>query len=177
MIILGLVILVAAVIVGVAGVLTNSGGGHALTSGFSVLGYHVTGSTGALFLYGVVVGAAAMLGLSVLLAAARRSSRRGRAARRQLKQSRRETAAVSQDRDDLITQRETLRGGTASAAGIGSTGPEQLNPNDSSRPRRHFFGHRSAPRPAPASSPRLAPPSDTPTDTAVAVPSARSGEG
>ena len=55
--IVGLIILVAAVIVGVAGVLTNGGGAHALTSGFSVFGYHVTGSTGALFLYGIVVGA------------------------------------------------------------------------------------------------------------------------
>ena len=46
----------------------------------------------------MVVGAVAMFGLTLLLTAARRSSRRGRAARRGLKQSRRETAAVSQDR-------------------------------------------------------------------------------
>ena len=61
--IVGLIILVAAVIVGVAGVLTNDGGAHALTSGFSVFGYHVTGSTGVLFLYGIVVGAVAVFGL------------------------------------------------------------------------------------------------------------------
>ena len=47
-IIIGLVILVAAVIVGVAGVLSNSGSGHALTHTFAVFGYHVTGSTGTL---------------------------------------------------------------------------------------------------------------------------------
>jgi hypothetical protein len=47
-IVLGLVFLVAAVIVGVVGVLANSGSGHALTHGFSVFGYHVTGSTGTL---------------------------------------------------------------------------------------------------------------------------------
>jgi len=46
----------------VAGVLTNSGSGHALTRGFEVFGYHVTGSTGTLFLCGIVVGAAGMLG-------------------------------------------------------------------------------------------------------------------
>ena len=40
--------LVAAVIVGVASVLASSGKGHALTHGFSVFGYHVTGSTGTL---------------------------------------------------------------------------------------------------------------------------------
>lgn len=41
--------------------------GHALTGGFSVFGYDVTGSTGTLFLDGIVVGSIAMLGLSMLL--------------------------------------------------------------------------------------------------------------
>jgi len=49
-IIIGLVILVAAVVVGVAGVLSNNGSGHALTHPFALFGYHVTGSTGTLFL-------------------------------------------------------------------------------------------------------------------------------
>ena len=106
-VVLGLVILVAAVVVGVAGVFNNVGSGHTLTHGFSLFGYHVTGSTGALFLYGIVVGAAAMLGLGLLLAGARRTSRRGHAARRELKQSRGQTA-VSQDRD-LIGQRESAQ--------------------------------------------------------------------
>jgi hypothetical protein len=43
-ILLGLVILAAAVIAGAAGVLGNSGSGHALSHGFAVTGYHVTGS-------------------------------------------------------------------------------------------------------------------------------------
>ena len=90
-VVLGLIILVAAVVVGVARVLTNSGGGHALGHGFAVFGYHVTGSTGTLFLYGIVVEAVGLLGLTLLLAGARRTSRRGRKARR-------ETAAVSKDR-------------------------------------------------------------------------------
>jgi hypothetical protein len=46
MIILGLLILVAAVVVGVAGLLSNSGSAHELTGGFSVFGVDVTGSTG-----------------------------------------------------------------------------------------------------------------------------------
>jgi len=107
-VILGLVILVAALIAGVAGVLANGGHAHAVTH-FAVFGYHVTGSTGTLFLYGIVVGALALAGLSVLLAGARRTSRRGRDARRGLAQSRRETAAVSADRDDLRGQRDTAR--------------------------------------------------------------------
>src|SRR5512135_191707 len=105
-ILIGLVILIAAVVAGMAGVLSNSGSDHALTHPFAVFGYHVTGSTGTLFLYGIVVGALAMLGLSLLLAGVRRTSRRGRASRRDLEQSRRETAAVSQQRDDLINRAE-----------------------------------------------------------------------
>jgi hypothetical protein len=116
-VILGLIVLLAAVIIGVAGVLGNAGSGHPLTHGFAVFGYHVTGSTGTLFLAGIVVGAVALAGLSLLLAGARRTSRRGRAARRGLRQSRRETAAVSQDRDDLIGQRDTARAYAASTLG------------------------------------------------------------
>jgi hypothetical protein len=114
-IILGLVVLIAAVVVAVAGVLGNHGIGHALTHPFAVLGYHVTGSESRLFLYGIVVGAVGMAALGLLLAAARRTSRRGAAARRSLRESREETAAVSRDRDDLLDQRETARASTASA--------------------------------------------------------------
>src|ERR1700685_563802 len=115
-VIVGLVILVAAVVAGVAGVLTNSGHAHA-AGHFAVFGYHVTGSTGTLFLYGIVVGAIAMAGLSLLLASARRTSRRGHAARGGLKKPRRETAAAVSDRDDLIDQRDTARAHAASTQG------------------------------------------------------------
>ena len=136
-VILGLVILVAALIAGVAGVLANGGHAHAVTH-FAVFGYHVTGSTGTLFLYGIVVGALALAGLSVLLAGARRTSRRGRDARRGLAQSRRETAAVSADRDDLRGQRDTARAYTvhdeqqnftASTLGDDGTAPNGTAPN------------------------------------------------
>ena len=120
-IILGLIILVAALVVGVAGVLGNGGSAHAVAH-FSVLGYHLTGSAGTLFLSGIVVGAAGLLGLSLLLAGARRTSRRGSAARRGLRQSRRETAAASQERDDLIGQRDAARASTADQLSNG-TGP------------------------------------------------------
>ena len=141
-IILGLIILVAAVIAGAAGVLGNGGTGHALTHPFAVFGYHVTGSTGTLFLYGIVVGALALLGLSLLLAGARRTSRRGREARRGLSQSRRETAAVSQDRDDLLDQREAARTWTASTPGNDSRGGGQ-HPSPQGRGWPRLFGHRS----------------------------------
>src|SRR5579862_1491501 len=144
-VILGLVILVAALIAGVAGVLANGGHAHAVTH-FAVFGYHVTGSTGTLFLYGIVIGALAMLGLSLLLAGARRTSRRGREARRGLAQSRRETAAVSQDRDDLIGQRETARAYTASTLGDGPAGGDP-DPGVAAGGRRgkwHLFARRTA---------------------------------
>jgi hypothetical protein len=107
-VIAGLVIVAVTVIAGVAGVLANSGHAYPVTH-FALLGYHVTGSTGTVFLYGTAVGALAMLGLSLLAAGAGRSSRRGLAARASLAQSRREIAAVSQQRDDLISQRNTAR--------------------------------------------------------------------
>jgi hypothetical protein len=157
-IILGLVILVAAVVVGVAGVLGN-GGTHGLAHGFSVLGYHVTGS-GTVFLYGIAVGAVALFGLWLLLAGARHTSRRGRAARRGLRQSQRETAesrqetaAVSKDRDDLIGQRDTARAYTASTLDNGAPAsngapPAGLDPSqdDGRRDRPRLFGRRPAPR-------------------------------
>jgi hypothetical protein len=156
-IIVGLVLLVAAVVAGVAGVLTNGGQGHAVTH-FAALGYHVTGSTGTLFLYGIVVGALAVFGLSLLLAGARRTSRRGSAARRGLRQSRRETAAVSADRDDLIGQRDTARAYTASTLGNGNGTPRAGRDPGPSRRRPHgprLFGRRAAarqdaPQPEPA---------------------------
>jgi hypothetical protein len=114
-IILALVVLIAAVVVGVAAVFGNRGIDHALVHPFSVLGYHVTGSEGRLFLYGMVVGAVGVAALCLLLAAARRTSRRGSDARRGLRQSRQETADVSRDRDNLLDQRETARAYTASA--------------------------------------------------------------
>ena len=154
-IILGLILLVAAVVVAVAGVFTNGGHAHAVTH-FAVFGYHVTGSTGTLFLYGIVVGAVGLLGLSLLLAGARRTGRRGREARRGLAQSRRETAAVSKDRDDLIGQRDAARAYTASTLGDGT--PRGGRP-PSPRGRRHLFGHRSA-SPAAAGAPGAPGPAD-----------------
>ena len=108
-----------------------------------MFGYHVTGSTGTLFLYGIVVGALGLLGLSLLLAGARRTSRRGRQARRGLTQSRRETAAVSQDRDDLLDQRETARAYTASTLGTGAADGDR-HPGGGRRSKWHLFGHRSS---------------------------------
>jgi hypothetical protein len=119
MVIVGLIVLLVAVIVGFTGVLTNAGAAHPLTENFSVFGYNVTGSTGTLFLVGIVVGAVAMLGLSVLLAGARRTAGRGRDARRELKSSQRETAFLNRDRDQLLERQHV---GTASGSTVNSPG-------------------------------------------------------
>jgi Sec-independent protein translocase protein TatA len=165
-IILGLVILVAAVIVGVAGVLTNGGSAHGLAHGFAVFGYHVTGSTGTLFLYGIVVGAVGLFGLWLLVTGARRASRRGRAARRGLKESRRETAAVTRERDDLIDQRDTGRADAASALANPQPGASpghspdddsQLSPDEGRRSRPRLFGRRPAPTQPAATAPEPMP--------------------
>ena len=167
-IVLGLIILIAAVVVGVAGLLTNHGSAHTLVHGFSLFGYHVTGS-GTLFLDGIVVGAVAVFGLSLVFTGARRTSRRGSEARRGLVQSQNETVALREDRDELIGQREATRDETATVLINGSTplieqreatrdetatvlikssppddGP--LNPVDGPPSRRHRVGRREAAR-------------------------------
>ena len=58
------------------------------------------------------MGAIALLGLSLLLAGARRTSRRGRAARQGLKQSRLEMDAAIERRDDLVRERDAARAET-----------------------------------------------------------------
>ena len=178
-VILGLVILVAALIAGVAGVLANGGHAHAVTH-FAVFGYHVTGSTGTVFLYGIVVGALALAGLGVLLAGARRTSRRGRDARRGLAQSRRETAAVSADRDDLRGQRDTARAYTASTLGDDGTAPNGTDPG-LRRPSlfERMLGRRpaapqAAPQPDALASQAPAAQPEPPAGQAAAVPAGAS---
>jgi hypothetical protein len=137
-----------------------------------VFGYHVTGSTGMLFLYGIVVGAIALAGLSLLLAGARRTSRRGRAARRGLRQSRQETAAVSKDRDDLIDQRDTARAYTASTLGTGTAPSASSSGPDHGRGRRRprrLLGRQAAAEP-------LVPSADRPAPDAPAGASAPAGQ-
>jgi hypothetical protein len=95
LVIVGLIVLLVAAVFAIVGVLSNAGAAHPLTENFSVFGYHVTGSTGSLFLFGIVVGAVALLGLSLLFAGARRSVGRGRGARREVARFQREMAFVN----------------------------------------------------------------------------------
>ncbi|MEV0251320.1 hypothetical protein AB0H76_32335 [Nocardia sp. NPDC050712] len=93
-ILIGLLVLIGATIVGVAGVAANTGEFDASTGEFAVFDYSFTASAGELFLYGMAVGAVGMLGLGLLLVGLFRASSRSRATRRELRQSRREVAAA-----------------------------------------------------------------------------------
>jgi uncharacterized protein YjbJ (UPF0337 family) len=146
-VIVGLVVLLAAVIVGFIGCVDQCGAAHPWTENFSVFGYHVTGSTGTLFLFGIVIGAVGMLGLCVLLAGARRTARRGRDARHELKNSQRETAFLNRDRDKLLEQQQGAERLTG-ALGRGDYRPRQGSPVRSVVARSTTDGHR-APRQPP----------------------------
>lgn len=117
LVVIGLILLILAVVAGVAGVMFNADSTHILSDNFSLFGFDVAGSTGTVFLFGIVVGAVAMLGISLLLAGARRSARRGHDARRGLQESRRETASAVHERDDLITKRDAGGGARSSRTG------------------------------------------------------------
>jgi hypothetical protein len=115
--------------------LTNA---HPLPENFAVFGYHVTGSTGTLFLFGIVVGAVAMLGLSVLLAGARRTAGRGRDSRHELKRSQRETALLNQEREQRLEHQQ-----------VGAAGGSAVNPRPAPTPssRVPLLGRWSRGRP------------------------------
>jgi hypothetical protein len=119
-----------------------------------------------------------LLGLSLLLAGARRTARRGREARRGLKQSRRETAA-SQARDDLINQRDTARAYTASSLGNGTPGGGHQSDASGGRWNRlHLFGPRPAHQQAAGrhpESPDGQAASDLPADPPISANSAANG--
>ncbi|MEU9107821.1 hypothetical protein AB0D54_26515 [Streptomyces xanthophaeus] len=142
--ILGLILLIAAVVVALTGIFGNTGAGNGLGAGgdFSIFGYHATGSTGALFLIGIIVGAAALLGLALVVTGARRSARRAAQARREggtsRGTSRRDASVIDRDRerdlDDLTPVGDDAR--TETAAPVA----------DAPRSRSRWFGHRAAPR-------------------------------
>ncbi|MFJ9370401.1 hypothetical protein ACIRRA_39095 [Nocardia sp. NPDC101769] len=92
--IIGLIALLGAVTVGVAGIQANSGGAHVLPNGFTVFDHTYHGSTGLLFAYGILIGTA---GFILTLAGIWTTSRRGVVARRELRWSRREMAAARKE--------------------------------------------------------------------------------
>ncbi|MFE3194814.1 hypothetical protein ACFXHA_37820 [Nocardia sp. NPDC059240] len=95
--IIGLIALLGAVTVGVAGVQANSGDSHTVAGGFTVFDHTYGGSSGLLFAYGILVGAIGTAGFILVLAGVWTTSRRGVVARRELRHSRREMAAARKE--------------------------------------------------------------------------------
>jgi hypothetical protein len=126
LVIVGLIVLLGAAIFAIVGVLSNAGAAHPLTENFSVFGYHVTGSTGRLFLFGIVVGAVALLGLNVLVAGARRTVAHGRDARREVARFQREMAFINRDRDTRLEHQKRPDAGTTAT----------VNSDEGATPRR-----------------------------------------
>ncbi|HET6732850.1 hypothetical protein [Mycobacterium sp.] len=99
LVIVGLIVLLLVGLVAIVGVLTNAGAGHPPIENFVVFGYHPTGSTGTLFLLGIMVGVVASLGFAALITGARRSASRAADTRRVAARIRRETAFINRDHD------------------------------------------------------------------------------
>ncbi|MGW3009174.1 hypothetical protein ACWC9R_10085 [Streptomyces sp. NPDC001219] len=146
-VILGVILLIAAVVVGVAAVVTNMGSAHELTAAFKVFGYHMTGSTGMLFLLGAIIGAVAVLGLSLLLGGMRRSTRKKHAMRQALKGERHDAAAArGTDHEGRVDHPDT-RSDLGTAARQDDSSPRGDRPDgDGHRHKWHLFGHRPAHR-------------------------------
>ena len=108
MLVVGLLLLGAAVTIGAAGVAANAGTGHQLPDGFTLFGYHLHGSSGRLYLAGLVIGAVAMLGFMMVADGLRRDA----ALRRELGRFRRDARARRR----------------AEAAGAGKTAPAATAP-------------------------------------------------
>ncbi|WP_280387546.1 hypothetical protein [Nocardia wallacei] len=96
-VLIGLIVLIAAVVIGVAAVAANLGDAHLLSTEFTVFDQPFTGSEGELFAAGAAVGAAGMLGLALLLTGALTATRRNAQVRRELRRSRRETPSARGD--------------------------------------------------------------------------------
>ncbi|MFD7779062.1 hypothetical protein [Streptomyces sp. NPDC059753] len=132
-IILGLILLVLAAIVAVAGIVSNVGSGHEFTYAFAVFGHQMTGFTGMFFLYGMIVGAVAMLGLGLMVTGARRTSRLTAEARHGRDESHRENAALRKERDTKTGQRGAAR---AETAAVGKERDDLAGQRDDSFSRR-----------------------------------------
>ena len=122
MLVLGLLVLAAAVVVGAVGVASNTGTAHQLPDGFSIFGYHIHGSVGKLFFAGLMIGAIGMIGLVMVMDGLRRNA----ALRRELLRFRREArsrrtapavqAPAAQTASRTVLTREPVTRTTAPAA-------------------------------------------------------------
>ncbi|HEU5355885.1 MAG TPA: hypothetical protein VFU65_15540 [Actinocrinis sp.] len=127
MLVVGLLLLAAAVAVGAAGVAANTGTEHQLSNGFTLFGYHLHGSAGRLYLAGMVIGAVAMLGFMMVADGLRRDA----ALRRELGRFRRDARARRRAEADTAGKTAPVPVATAPAiAAPSNTAPSNTAPTN-----------------------------------------------
>lgn len=104
MIIVGVLLLVIAGAVAANAIFTNRGSEHQVADGFSIFGYLIEGSTGRVFLYGAITGAAVLAGLYLTVVGSRRAVRSRIATRRELRHVQRDKQQLEQERDELAAK-------------------------------------------------------------------------
>jgi uncharacterized integral membrane protein len=107
MVVLGLFLLVLAGALTAAMVLQNTDASSA-----SVLGQAVTGTTGTLFLAGVITGAVALLGIMLMMAGVTRGRGRRRGLKNQVRTERGEKESLADENARLQRELEQARSGS-----------------------------------------------------------------
>ena len=119
---IGLLLLVAAAVVGAVGVATNVGTTDALATSFNIFGFQIAGPSGWLFLDGIVVGGVGMVGVGLLYEDLFRRFDKWR----ELRETRRETKDLREQNEQLFEQLDTERDETVRAGAAGDEdGPSQ----------------------------------------------------
>jgi uncharacterized membrane protein YciS (DUF1049 family) len=96
-ILIGLIVLIAAIVVGASAIAANSDQAHMLSTHFTIFDHQFSGTESQLFAAGAGVGAVAMLGLVLLVAGAFGTQRRHAQTRRELRATRKQASAVQRD--------------------------------------------------------------------------------
>ncbi|MCE5289455.1 MAG: hypothetical protein LLG14_09460 [Nocardiaceae bacterium] len=132
MVILGLLVVIAAVVAGV-GVYFNSMNEH--SADVAVFNWMLSGQTNQIVLIAMLVGALGMLGLMMVIGRTSAIAGDRRATRRELREMNRENKMMRKDRDRLARQNRDLAQTTA----------VRDEPGYAAAPRRHWwhrFSHR-----------------------------------
>lgn len=99
MILLGFLLILASAGLSLALIWTNDSIFNTPMPGIDLFGYQIQATVGQVFLAGVVAGAAALLGLAMIISAIRRSADRRSTARHQLRNRRDEIQDQQRERD------------------------------------------------------------------------------
>jgi ABC-type Na+ efflux pump permease subunit len=116
MIVAGLLVLLAVGAIGIARITAYNGTTHSSPFRLDVTGYHLQGPGSRLFLFGLLIGALAMLGLSTMVAGLGRGFRRRPAARQLLTGSRQPTSALQEHNDQVTRDRDVADDWSAATA-------------------------------------------------------------